>query len=83
MRQKEDPWNLKPLALLVVIPCLIHNMSEASVDDFLGVIGLLFGLAWAVGERYRLLVQEQTATERQKALDEMPAVVAMFRSIKA
>ena len=83
MRQKEDPWNLKPLVLLVVVPCLIHNMSEASVGDFLGLIGLLFGFVWAVGERYRLLVLEQPATERQKALDQMPPVVAMFQSIKA
>ena len=83
MRQKEDPWNLKPLALLVVAPCLIHNMSEASVGDFLGVIGLLFGLVWAVGERYRLLAQERAETERHKAIEEMPPAVAMFRSMKA
>ena len=83
MRQKEDPWNLKPLALLVVAPCLIHNMSEASVGDFLGVIGLLFGIVWAVGERYRLLAQERAETERHKAIEEMPPAVAMFRSMKA
>lgn len=83
LRQKEDPWNLKPLALLVVAPCLIHNMSEASVGDFLGVIGLLFGLVWAIGERYRLLAQERAETERQKALEQMPPGVAIFRSMKA
>src|ERR1041385_8902331 len=44
---------------LVVVPCLVHNMSEASVGDFLGVVGLLFGFAWALGERYRLLALEQ------------------------
>jgi hypothetical protein len=83
MRQKEDPWNLKPLALLVVAPCLIHNMSEASVGDFLGLVGLLFGFAWAVGERYRLLVLERAETARQMALEQMPPAVAMFRSMKA
>ena len=83
MRQKKDPWNLKPLALLVVIPCMIHNMSEASIGDFLGMVGLLFGLAWAIGERYRLLVQEQAAAARQKEFDLAPPAVAVFRSIRA
>jgi O-antigen ligase len=83
MRQKDDPWNLKPLALLVVAPCLIHNLSEASVGDFLGTVGLLFGLSWAVGERYRLLVLKQAETARQKALEQMPPGVAMLRSMKA
>jgi O-antigen ligase len=83
IRQTEDPWNLKPLALLVIIPCLIHNMSEASVGDFLGLIGLLFGLAWAVGERYRLLMLERAETARREALDQMPPAVAIFQSMKA
>jgi O-antigen ligase len=83
LRRKEDPWNLKPLALLVVVSCLVHNMSEASIGDFLGVVGLLFGFAWAMGERYRLLALEEVETVRQEALDHMPPVVAMFRSMKA
>ncbi len=83
MRQKEDPWNLKPMFLLIVVPCLIHNMSEASVLDFLGVIGLLFGVAWAVAERYRLYAMERAETERQRVLDQMPPAVALFQSIKA
>jgi O-antigen ligase len=83
LRQKADPWNLKPLALLVVIPCLVHNMSEASIGDFLGVVGLLFGVAWAVGERYRMFAQEEAETARQDALAQMPVGVALFRSMKA
>ncbi len=83
MRQAKDPWNLKPLALLVVIPCMVHNMSEASIGDFLGMVGLLFGLVWAVGERYRLLVQEEAASARQKALDLAPPAVAIFQGIRA
>ncbi len=83
MRQSEDPWNLKPLALLVVIPCLIHNMSEASIGDFLGMVGILFGLSWAIGERYRLLVQEQAVAAREKALDLMPPGVAALQTLRA
>jgi O-antigen ligase len=83
LRRREDPWNLKPLALLVVIPCLLHNISEASVGDFTGLIGLLFGLVWAVGERYRMLAMEQAEEQRQRVLDQMPPAVALFHSMKA
>jgi O-antigen ligase len=83
MRQSDDPWNLKPLALLVVIPCLIHNMSEASIGDFIGMVGILFGVSWAIGERYRLLVQEQAANARERALDLMPPGVAAVQTVRA
>ena len=82
-RQKEDPWNLKPLALFVILPCLVHNMSEASLGDFYGAVGIIFGLAWAIGERYRLLAREQEAAARQKTLDEMPPAAAAFQSLRA
>lgn len=82
MRQNDDPWNLKPLALLVVIPCLMHNLSEASIGDFLGMVGILFGFGWAVGERYRLLVQEQAEAARQKSLDLMPPGVAALQTVR-
>ncbi len=83
MRQSEDPWNLKPLALLVVVPCLVHNMSEASVGDFLGMVGLLFGITWAIGERYRILVQQQAVTARQRELDRMAPGMAALQNFRA
>jgi O-antigen ligase len=83
MRRKDDPWNLKPVVLLVVIPCLIHNLSEASIGDFTGLIGLLFGFSWAVGERHRLLALEQAEAAQQRALDQMAPAVAVFQSMKA
>ncbi|HLX37697.1 MAG TPA: O-antigen ligase family protein, partial [Candidatus Binataceae bacterium] len=82
-RQKEDPWNLKPLALFVILPCLVHNMSEATLGDFYGAVGILFGLVWAIGERYRLLALEQVAAERQRAVDAMPPAAAVFQTLKA
>jgi O-antigen ligase len=82
-RQKEDPWNLKRLALFVILPCLVHNMSEASLGDFYGAVGILFGLTWALGERYRLLTLDQEAAARQKARDEMPPAAAAFQSVRA
>jgi hypothetical protein len=83
MRQKEDPWNLKPLVFLVIIPVLIHNLTEAAVGDFLGVEGLLFGLAFVIGERYRLLALEHAEQVRQQALARMPRGLAAFRAMKA
>ena len=58
-------------------------MSEASIGDFLGMVGLLFGLSWAIGERYRLLVQEQVVAAREKALDLMPPGVAALQTLRA
>ena len=82
MRRKDDPWNLKPVALLIVIPCLIHNMSEASLGDFTGLLGLLFGFAWTIGERYRSWALEELQARRQQALDQMAPAVAMFQAMK-
>jgi exopolysaccharide production protein ExoQ len=83
MRHKDDPWNLKPVVFLIVIPCLIHNISEASIGDFTGLIGLMFGFSWAVGEHYKLLALEQVETEHQRAVDQMAPAVAVFQSMKA
>jgi O-antigen ligase len=82
-RQKEDPWNLKPVVLLVVIPLMIDNLTEAAVGDFLGIEGLLFGLAFVIGERYRLFALEQAESAREQALARMPRGLAAFRAMKA
>jgi len=82
MRQNDDPWNLKPVFLLVVVPCLIHNLAEAAIGDFLGLDGILIGLFWALGERYRLLLMERAETERQNEISELPPAHAVFRSLK-
>jgi O-antigen ligase len=61
--RKEDPWNLKPIALFVVVPMLLHNLTESSISDFAGLIGLVFGLAWAIAERQRLLAVKAQGEE--------------------
>ena len=82
MRQKDDPWNLKPVVLLVLVPCLIHNLAEAAIGDFTGLDGILIGLTWAIGERYRLLIMERAEAARASELSQLPPAVAMFRSFK-
>jgi O-antigen ligase len=83
MRRDDDPWNLKPLVLLVVVPCLIHNISEASIGDFLGMVGFLFGVCWAVGERYRLMSLERAAAQRRTTLERMPPAMAALHELRA
>ena len=55
LRRREDPWGLKPVAFWIVIPMLVHNLTEASITDFTSIIGLGFGLVWAIAERARML----------------------------
>ena len=73
LRQKEDPWNLKPIFFLIVVPILINNFSEQLLDDFGGgIVALLFGLVWAIAERYRFLALHKKETNRKAALSALP-----------
>jgi hypothetical protein len=75
-RQPTDPWNLKPSFFLIVVPILICNITEALLGDFAGSAALLFGVVWAIGERYRLFALEQAAGERREASAKLPRAVA-------
>jgi O-Antigen ligase len=75
-RHKDDPWNLKPIALLVLVPILVHNMAESSAGDFIFGLGLLFGAIWAIGERYRLLAIQREQAARAEHLAQLPRAVA-------
>lgn len=77
-RQPGDTWNLKAIFLLIVVPILINNLTEELLGDFTDSVGVLFGLAWALGERYRLLALQSAEAERVKARTRLPrAVVAL------
>ena len=75
-RQPTDPWNLKPSFFLIVVPILIYNITEALLGDFSGSAALLFGVVWAIAERYRLFALEQAAAERREASAKLPRAVA-------
>jgi O-antigen ligase/polysaccharide polymerase Wzy-like membrane protein len=53
-RQREDPWNLKPVALLVVLPLLVRSLVESDVSDGSVPAGAMVMMAWALAERARL-----------------------------
>jgi hypothetical protein len=64
LMRKDDPWMLKPAIFLVVIPLLIHNLAEMSLGDFSDSAGFMFGMMWAVAERWRLLTRESQSAEQ-------------------
>ena len=53
-----DPWNLRSMVPLTILPVLILDFSE-SVVDFRSFAGILLALAWAMLERERLFAREQ------------------------
>lgn len=76
LRRPDDRWGLKRVAFFMVIPLLIHNLAEASVGDFIGPVGLGFGLVWALAERSRMVFGEQDAARRRKEYAQAPPAVA-------
>jgi O-antigen ligase len=72
-RQTADPWNLKLVALVVVVPALIYNFTEASIIDFYGLLASLFGLSWALAERFRLRTLAAEKQASSAAFDALPA----------
>jgi len=77
-RQPGDTWNLKAMFLLIVIPILVNNLSEALLGDLTESVGVCFGLVWALGERYRLLALQRAAADHAETLARMPgALVAL------
>jgi O-antigen ligase len=79
-KRDEDPWDLKPLALLIVIPCLIVNFAESSAGDGSYCDGLIFMLCWAIAERARILTLEKSKQEREAALSQMSPAAAAIAS---
>lgn len=72
LRKSDDPWQLKSMFLLIVIPILIYNVTEVVLGEFADSVGLLFGLAWAIAERYRLLELERARAARAEAITTLP-----------
>src|SRR5215472_2622917 len=79
-RGDEDPWGLKPLALLIVVPCLIVNFAESSAGDGSYCDGLIFMLCWAIAERARMQALERAKREQEMALSQMSPAAAAIAS---
>lgn len=76
LKQRDDVWLLKPVLFLILIPILVHNMTEVMADDATGTVGFLFGLVWVIAERYRLLAIAVARESRAEEVAAMPRAVA-------
>ena len=71
LRSKDDPWNLKPLLFLVVVPVLLLNFTEATAGDCRYSVGIIATLGWALAERQRLAALQR----RPAAVAEQPVIL--------
>ncbi len=55
LRSPEDPWELKPLFFLFVLPMFILAFDESGLSEPRSVRGILFFLSWALAERYQIV----------------------------
>jgi O-antigen ligase len=62
-----DPWDLRLMVPLTILPVLILDFTE-SVVDFRSFAGILLALVWALLERERLFAREQ-ATSRANVVE--------------
>ena len=75
-RQDKDPWGLKPVGLLVVLPLLVLNFTESGAGDCHYCTGLIFILCWAIAEHARL-----SRTEAVRSESAVPADSPLMRAI--
>jgi O-Antigen ligase len=62
--RNRDPWSLRSIALLSLLPIVALNFTE-SVADFRAFAGIALGLAWALLERERLFARRQIVERAQ------------------
>ena len=66
-RQRDDPWQLKRIFLLVIVPILILNLVETTAGDCRYAVGLLATLCWGFAERQRLEHRDSGRSQAQAA----------------
>jgi O-antigen ligase len=73
-RRKDDPWNLKPLFFLIVVPILILNLTESTAGECRYSVGMIATLCWALAERQRLAML-------QRRPDAIPSQVIILKPV--
>jgi len=63
-KRPDDRWQLKPIVFWMFIPMLVHNLTEVSISDCTGMIGLGFFLIWAIAEQARIIERERERADR-------------------
>jgi hypothetical protein len=77
-RHKDDPWGLKPIALLVVVPIMVRWIAESELGDCRDASGIMLVITWAIAERLRLLtLDREQADARVRARSPSPLANAI------
>ena len=79
-RRGRDPWSLKSLALLAVMPVMILNLSE-SITDCRSLSGLLLGLGWAMLESERLFANAASVDHARVAAESKSHLVRALQEV--
>jgi O-antigen ligase len=80
MRRKDDPWNLKPLFFLVVVPILLLDFTEGTAGDCRYAVGMIATLCWALAERQRLAtIHRRPAAIPERAVS--PSTIPLLRRV--
>jgi hypothetical protein len=79
---KGDPWKLRAMAPLALLPMLILNFTE-SVVDFRSFAGVMMALAWALLERERLFAREEAASRAKAAEASRTPIVRALQAADA
>lgn len=74
-----DPWKLRWMAPLALLPMLILNTTE-SVVDFRSFAGLMMAVVWTMLERERLFVREQAAGRAKVAEESRTPIERAFQT---
>jgi hypothetical protein len=77
-----DPWKLKWLAPLALLPMLIENGTE-SVVDFRSFAGLMMGLVWTMLERERQFAAAEAEAGARAAEESKPPIVRVLQRAHA
>lgn len=80
LRREDDPWNLKPLFFLVVVPILLLDFTEGTAGDCRFAVGMISTLCWALAERQRLAIKHRhpAAVSEQSV---MPTMTPLLRRV--
>jgi O-antigen ligase len=77
-----DPWKLRWLVPLALLPMLILETTE-SVVDFRSFGGLMMGVVWTMLERERLFAHAQAAARATKAEESKTPIVRVLQRAHA
>lgn len=59
-RATADPWNLRPLGLMVILPALLLGIDESGLSEPRSIRGLLVFMSWILALRYQSVCAMRT-----------------------